>query len=124
MEQARPRLDGGFSVREKVLQAAKAFVNALERSGVGEAQESRGAERFTGDKSDMSFFEQELGEFSASFCERILALAKMRGNVWKCVERSGGPLASDSGDCAQALDDAFTAFGVFREHRSAVRRVG
>src|SRR5580692_3246045 len=117
MEQARPRLDGSFSVREKVLQAAKAFVNALERSGVGKAQKSRRAERFTGDKSDVSFFEQEFGEFSAGFCERILAIAKVCGNVWKRVERSGGPLATDSGDCAQTFDDAFTAFGVFREHR-------
>lgn len=53
-------LSGGFHAAEKAVQAAQAFVDAFDRSGVRKPQVAGRAESFAGDECDASFFQEQL----------------------------------------------------------------
>ena len=90
---SRGRCCGG----EEMLQAPQPFVDALDRRGVGEAQEAGRAKGVAGNDGDVLAFEQLLAPAPWS---RRQPFAEARGDIREGVERAGGFRAGDSGNRA------------------------
>src|SRR5579883_1068818 len=119
------KLNGGFGAREKTFHAAEAFVNAVNRGGVGKTEISGSAEGFAGHQRDLYFLEQQARNLRAALAESLVrgAVGQVRGDIRESVERAAGPFASDAIDSTQALDDALAAPRVLGKHdRNGIHR--
>src|SRR6266478_7906249 len=94
--ESRGESGGGLGAAKEVFEAAQAFLDALDGSGVREAQVSRSAEGIAGHKRDARFIEQHLGQIGGVFGECVAgaAVGKMRRNVREGVKRAARILAS------------------------------
>src|SRR6266851_4498218 len=117
--ESRDESGGRFGAAKEAFEAAQAFLDALDGSRIRQSQISGSAKGVAGDKRDARFVEQQLGQFGGVLGQRTAgrAVRKMRRNVGERVERAARVLASHTGNCAQAVNDAAAAPGVFREHR-------
>src|SRR5690349_16462066 len=84
-------LRSGFSAREKTFEAAQAFLDAFDRSGVRKAQIAGRAESFSGHQCNVGLLQQQLGKLGASFGVCVPVFSEMRRNVGKGIERPARP---------------------------------
>src|SRR5579872_5592116 len=105
----------GLDPREKAVEPAQAFVNALDRSCVGKPQISRRAECVARYERNARFVEQQLREFGRVFRQSLPAASvrKMRRHVWERIKRSARPFAGDTVNRAQPFHDSLAALFIF-----------
>src|SRR4029077_19867307 len=103
--QVPARSRSSFDARKALSEAPQPFIDALDRRGIGQAEESPSTECLPGHHRDVRFLQQQSGEIRARFWGSVLTIPQVRGNIWERIECASRPFAGDAGNRAQAFDD-------------------